>query len=122
MSDDAVKKIESFIHDQVAAWNARDKDTFFKLYKEACPGKMTIEYVGRPIDPDAWAVLENMWESSNALVDIDIVKTVVNANEAACYHINRMPSRKLNIHTMELYKFDADDMFVKYLIKPESTS
>ncbi|NNC38695.1 MAG: nuclear transport factor 2 family protein [Acidimicrobiales bacterium] len=119
MSDEQVAKIEKFIHDQVAAWNARDKDAFFKLYKAACPGNMTIEYVGRPIETDSWAVLDNMWETSNALVDIDIVKTVVNANEAVCYHINRMPSRGLDIHTMELYRFDGDDMHVKYLIKPE---
>jgi len=119
MSESQEEKIEKFILAQVDAWNARDKETFFSLYKAACPGKMTIEYVGKPIAPDAWAVLDNMWETSAAIVDIDMVKVVVNGSEGASYHINRMPSQGLDIHTIELYSFDGDDLHIRFFIKPE---
>ncbi len=113
-------EIEEFIQGQVKAWNARDKPKFIGYYKSVTPGSLKIEYANRPIEGNGWAVLEQMWESSNNIVDIDVIKTIINGNEAICYHINRMPSRNLDIHTMEIYHFDGQDLSVKYFIKPEA--
>jgi len=109
--------ISAFIHAQVQAWNQRDKKAFLAAYRKIAPGKLTIEYVGRSAPADGWAVLEQMWENTNAIVDIEEVILSVNGSEAACHNINHMPSRDMKIHTVELYAFDGDDVNVRYFVK-----
>lgn len=120
MSTPTPEKISEFIHAQVAAWNARDKDTFMGLYRGIVPGKLVIEYVGKPVSPDPMAVLEQMWTNTNAIVDIEESVMIVNGTEAACHNINKMPSRGMNIETVELYHFNGDDLHIRYFIKAPS--
>lgn len=115
----STEQIKTFIHDQVDLWNAKDREGFFACYKKIAKGRLVIEYVGRPIPDDAWQVLEQMWDTTNSDVEIEVAETIINGNEVACHHINKMPSKGINIQTVEIYKFDGDDLYVRYFIKPE---
>ena len=58
MSDIDSNNIERFLHAQVEAWNASDKEAFFEQYRSTCPNGLVIEYVGRPpLNVDGWTVL-----------------------------------------------------------------
>lgn len=109
-------KLESFLHAQVKAWNAHDRDAFFKVYRAMAPGKLEIEYVGRSTG-EGWAILENMWDTTNAIVEVEVITTILNGREAACHHINHMPSLDRKVETIELYRFDGDDLYIRYFIK-----
>lgn len=110
--------IETFLHTQVACWNAGDKDGFFTAYRIAAPGGLTIEYVGRP-PSDGWAVLEQMWARQSSAVRVEVVLAVVNGSEAACHHRNHVAAQGMAIDTIELYRFDGDgSLAVRYFIAP----
>ena len=117
MSDTETDKYAKFVHAQVKAWNARDKDAFLAAYKAIAPGKLLIEYVGRSAPADGWAVLEQMWTNTNALVNIEECTLIQNGSEIACHNYNHMPSRDARIETIELYKFDGENLSVRYFVK-----
>jgi hypothetical protein len=116
MSAEAIRR---FLHTQVACWNAGDKAGFLAAYREAAPGGLAIEYVGRPAT-DGWAVLEAMWERQNAAIEIEEAALIVNGLEAACYNRNRVRSDGRIIDTIELYRFEQDGrLLVRYFIRQE---
>lgn len=108
--------IDHFLHGQVDAWNAHDKDTFFALYKEFSPEGLSIEYVGRPAG-DPWQTLEAMWTNQNAKIRIDVKATIINGHEVACHHVNQVIGSEHGIHTIELYRFEGGKLFVRYFVK-----
>jgi len=110
--------LEKLLQHSIDCWNNRDRDAFMEAYRKLAPGKLTIEYVGKQ-SGDGWAILDNMWETTNAIVDIEVVKKIVNGDEVACHNINKMPSKNMTIHTIELFKFDGDDCHIRYFIRPE---
>lgn len=106
--------IRSFLHQQVACWNIGKKDEMFALYHQMVPGKLSIEYIGLPA-LEGWTALEDMWQRINGKVKIDVKEVMVTGNEAACYHHNLSvgidtPARP----SIELYKFDGDDLQIRY--------
>lgn len=108
------QEIRSFLHQQVEMWNAGQKEEMFALYHAMVPGKMSIEYVGIPV-LEGWAALEDMWQRFAGKVHIDVKEVMVTGNEAACYHHNNSigagtPPRP----SIELYKFDGDDVQIRY--------
>lgn len=110
--------IDTFLHTQVACWNAGDKAGFFAAYRVAAPRGLTIEYVDRP-PADGWAVLEQMWARQSGAVRIEVVQTIVNGHEAACHHRNHVAAQGTAIETIELYRFDGDGaLVVRYFIAP----
>jgi hypothetical protein len=112
------ESIRSFLHAQVACWNAGDQDGFLAAYREAAPGGLSIEYVGRPAS-DGWPVLAAMWERQNAAIAIEEVAAIVNGNEAACHNRNRVKGTDRVIETIELYRFDEDgELLVRYFVGP----
>jgi hypothetical protein len=109
------QEIRSFLHQQVECWNAGRKEEMFALYRQIVPGRMTIEYLGMPVIEDGWAALEDMWQRWAGKVHIDVIECMVTGNEAACYHHNSTigadtPPRP----SIELYKFDGDDVQIRY--------
>lgn len=108
--------IERFLHAQVAAWNAGDRDAFFAAYREAAPGGLTIEYVGRAAG-DGWAILEGMWAQQSARIEIEEVVAIVNGNEAACHNRNKVRGTAIAVETVELYRFDERRLSVRYFIR-----
>lgn len=108
--------IEHFLHAQVKAWNAGDKDGFFAAYTQAAPNGLQIEYVGRPIS-DGWPMLEGMWTQQSAKIEIEEVVMIINGNEAACYNRNKVRGTAMAIETIELYSFDAGRLVVRYFIQ-----
>jgi hypothetical protein len=108
--------IHEFLHAQLHAWNAGDKVAFFDEYRAMAPNGLQIEYVGRPAT-DGWPVLDNMWAQQNAKIEIQEVFTVINGNEAACHNRNTVRGTATAIETIELYRFDAGRLLVRYFIK-----
>lgn len=109
--------IEHFLHQQVAAWNAGDKEAFFATYRAAAPGGLNIEYVGRPAT-DGWPVLEQMWTQQSARIEIEEVAVVVNGNEAACHNRNKLRDSATAIETVEFYHFGDDgSLNIRYFVQ-----
>jgi len=113
-----IESIERFIHAQAKAWNAGDREAFLGAYREAAPKGLQIEYVGRP-NADGWSILEGMWAQQNAKIEIEEVLTIVNGSEAACHNRNKVRGTAIAIETIELYRFDAGRLQVRYFIKPQ---
>lgn len=110
------KTIEAFIHAQINAWNAGDKDAFFAAYRGAAPQGLQIEYVGKPAS-DGWPILEGMWAQQCAKIEVAEVVVVVNGNEAACHNHNKVRGTNMVIESIELYRFDAGHLTVRYFLK-----
>ncbi len=115
MSDLSKEEMERFLHGQLDAWNAGDRDKFFGLYREFSPNGLHIEYVGKP-DRDPWEVLETMWKDHNASMKVEAVKAIINGNEAACYHLNHITAAGVAIKTMEIYAFKDGKLSIRYFI------
>lgn len=110
------QSIAAFLHAQVKAWNAGDKQAFIAAYRKVAPNGLQIEYVGRPVT-DGWPVLENMWAQQSAKIEIDEVVAIVNGNEAACHNRNKVRGTSMAIETIEVYRFDEGRLSVRYFIK-----
>jgi hypothetical protein len=108
--------IEHFLHEQVHAWNAGDKQAFLGAYRKVAPNGLQIEYVGRPA-ADGWLVLEGMWQQQSARIEVEEVAAIVNGNEAACHNRNKVRGTSTAIETIELYRFDEGRLQVRYFIK-----
>jgi len=108
--------IEHFLHAQVQAWNAGDKEAFLAAYRQAAPRGLTIEYVGKPA-ADGWPVLEGMWAQQSAKIEIEEVVAIVNGSEAACHNRNKVRGTAMAIETIELYHFDDGHLTVRYFIR-----
>lgn len=115
MTDDKAA-IEAFLHAQVRAWNAGDREAFLGAYRAAAPNRLLIEYVGRPA-ADGWAVLEGMWAQQSARIEIEEVVAIVNGGEAACHNRNKVRGTTTAIETIELYRFDAGRLHVRYFVR-----
>lgn len=108
--------IEHFLHTQVQAWNAGDKEAFFAAYRAAAPKGLQIEYVGRPAG-DGWPVLEHMWATQCAKVEVEEALLIVSGTEAALHNHNKVRGTSLVIETIEQYIFDDGHLTVRYFIR-----
>lgn len=108
------EEIAHFLHEQVEAWNEGDRDRFFTAYRTAAPQGLSIEYVGRAPPGDGWPVLEDMWAKQNGKVRAEVVATLLNGSEAACYHLNHVTATGAVIKTVELYAFSGGTLAVRY--------
>jgi hypothetical protein len=113
---ETTESIAAFLHDQTEHWNAGDKTAFFDAYRRIAPAGLTIEYIGRP-PQDGWPVLEYMWENQRANIRAEPVAKIINGNEAACYVRNVVVGTARVIETVELFRFAAGHLFVRYFIK-----
>ena len=109
--------IEYFLHAQVRAWNAGDKEGFFAAYRSVAPQGLQIEYVGRGPATEGWPVLEGMWTQQSAKIEIEEVALIINGNEVACHNRNKVRGSALAIETIELYHFDNGRLTVRYFIR-----
>lgn len=106
--------IRQFLHRQVEFWNAGRKQEMFDAFHGIVPGKLSIEYVGIP-PLEGWAALEDMWQRFAGKVHIDVQQVMVTGQEAACYHHNTTVGEGSPVRpSIELYKFDGDDLQIRY--------
>ena len=110
-----VALIETFLHDQTAHWNAGDKAGFFADYRKVAPEGLRIDYVGRG-ETDGWPVLEQMWTQQQPKIRVEPVVKIINGNEAACHIRNVINGSDRAIDTIELFRFEAGVLFVRYFI------
>src|SRR5690606_39566431 len=80
-SSDVCSSDLGFLHDQLAAWNAHDREAFFGFYRAIAPNGLTIEYVGKP-PRDPWEILETMWADHNAHMRLEPVKAIIKIGRA----------------------------------------
>jgi hypothetical protein len=111
--------IEQFLHGQTKAWNDGDKGAFFAAYGAVAPEGIEIEYVGQPAG-EGWAILEAMWLRQNAKIQIEEVVAIVNADEAACHNRNWVRGTQNWIETIEVYRFLAGRLRVRYFIQKQT--
>lgn len=109
--------MEHFLHSQVRAWNAGDKEGFFAAYRSVAPGGLQIEYAGRGPAVEGWPVLEGMWAQQNSRIEIEEVALIINGSEVACHNRNKVRGNSLAIETIELYHFDNGRLTVRYFIQ-----
>jgi hypothetical protein len=109
--------IEDFLHAQVQAWNAGDREAFFAAYRSVAPQGLTIEYVGRTAPADGWPILANMWATQSAKVEIEEVVLIVNGLEATGHMRNKVRGTAMVIETIEFYRFNAGHLAVRYFIR-----
>lgn len=109
--------IEHFMHAQVQAWNAGDKDAFLAAYRAVAPKGLQIEYVGRGPAADGWPVLEGMWTAQAAKIAIEEVALIVNGNEAAGHNRNLVRGTTMAVETIELYRFEDGKLSVRYFVR-----
>jgi hypothetical protein len=110
--------IETFIHGQVASWNAHDRETFMAWYRRMAPRSLVIEYVGREDQREGWFVIEEMWDKHNAQITLEVVVTIINGHEAAVHHRNRIVGTDAVIESIETYRFEPAGLFVRYFLLP----
>ncbi len=108
--------ITQFLHDQVDAWNDGNRDAFFALYRDISGGALDIEYVGRAPASMGWPILDRMWSDQNPKVRIEVMASLVNGAEAACFHHNITRDGAQIIPTIEQYHFRSDGLSVRYFI------
>ena len=114
--------IERFMQGQVACWNRHDKEAFMALYHEMASESLDIEYVGRPAQ-DGWFVIEEMWDKHNGQFELGVVSTIINGNEAAIHHHNKIVGTGVVIESIETYRFEPGKLSVRYFLKtPEASS
>jgi hypothetical protein len=110
--------IEAFMHGQVASWNVHDRDTFMAWYRRMAPQWLLIEYVGRENQGEGWFVIEEMWDKHNAQITLEVVVTIINGNEAAVHHRNRIVGTDTAIESIETYRFEPGGLLVRYFLLP----
>lgn len=115
MSNTDQAAFERFLHGQIAAWNAKDKEAFFEHYRSFAPNGLTIEYVGKS-SSDGWPILEGMWANQADKINVEVVCTIINGDEAACHHINRVIGSEVGIKTIEIYRYGEGKLRVRYFI------
>jgi len=109
--------IQTFMHDQVAAWNRGDKNAFFEAYRRVAPHGLQIEYVGRGPATDGWPVLDAMWAQQSAKIEIEEVVLAINGSDAAAHNRNKVRGTAAVIDTIEIYHFDEGRLSVRYFVK-----
>jgi hypothetical protein len=107
--------IEDFLHGQVDCWNRGDREGFFAHYRRVAPDGLSIEYVGQPI-LGSWALLEGMWTQQQPRVRVQVRQCIVSGNEAACHHLNAYREQEGGVETIELYRFEAGTLSIRYFI------
>lgn len=109
------KAITDFLHTQIKAWNAGDRDGFMKAYRSAAPKGLQIEYVGKA-STDGWPVLEGMWSQQSSKIEIEELALIVNGNEVACHNLNKVRGTTVAIETIELYRFEEGHLSIRYFV------
>lgn len=108
-------RIAQFLASQIAHWNAGDKEGLFADYRAVASKGLRIDYVGRG-ESDGWPILEKMWERQPTIRAVPLVK-IINGNEAACHVRNEFIGTDRAVHTIELFRFEEDVLFIRYFIQ-----
>lgn len=107
------KEINSFLNEHIRLWNACDREAFTALYRKYAANGLTIEYVGVPIG-DGWAAFDQMWDTYNGKVRVDIDTILVNGNEGACHYENVIKESGQSNPSLELYRFGDGELYIRY--------
>lgn len=106
-------EIMAFLTEQLALWNAGEREAMTALYRRHAPDGLVIEYVGHPIG-DGWAAYNHMWDNHGGKVTAEAQEILVNGNEGACFVRNtRVATGRFN-PSIETYRFGDGTLQVRY--------
>lgn len=111
------REIREFMTQQVALWNAGDREAMTQMYRRYAPRELVIEYIGQPIG-DGWATYDHMWDAYAGRVRLEIVELLVNGQEAAAFHQNIRVESGLSNPSIETYRFEEGRMVIRYFSRP----
>lgn len=120
MKDYSEADIRQFLQDNFRLWNARDREAFTALYREASPNGLVIEYVGQPRVDDGWQAFNHMWDNYNHDVNAELKEVLVNGNEGVCYVHNHSARDGVAHPSIEIYRFDKGQLYIRYFHNAES--
>lgn len=108
------EEINNFLAKKIELWNKGEREALANLYREFAPKSVTFEYVGGPV-LDAWQALDDMWEQFGDSIEMEIVVTLINGNEAACYIKNHHRDKPGNFTpTIETYVLGDGTLHERY--------
>ena len=112
--------LEHFVHAQVDCWNKGDKQGFLNCYEQIAPNGLSVEIVAVPAMPamDPWLILNNMWDKTQADINIKILCAVVAGNEAVTHHQNWKQTGELSSYTLETYTLEDGKLTARYFVSP----
>jgi hypothetical protein len=101
----AEQALRDFVFQQIELWNAGRKADFMALYRDTAPTGLTLEYVAKQTltGNAAWAGLEQMWETYQARVKLQLFECIVNGTDAACYFRNLWSGEQTLSSGIEVY-------------------
>ncbi|KJS09776.1 MAG: hypothetical protein VR73_01050 [Gammaproteobacteria bacterium BRH_c0] len=112
--------IRTFLENNFKLWNARDREAFTALYKEAAPNGLFIEYVGQDKVEDGWQAFNYMWDNYINEIQADLMQLLVNGNEGVCYVHNNSARDGVAHPSIEIYKFQDGQLHIRYFHNTES--
>lgn len=119
MSAPSKEQILAFVDEKVTLWNAGKREELAALYKAIAPNEVIFEYVGLPIE-DGWKALDDMWDRFGDEVEMEIIETLINGNEVACYiHNHRRSQPGAYTATVETYVFENGNVHERYYFSTE---
>lgn len=113
MANPTDAEIKAFIADQIAYWNAGERDKMTALYERHAPKGLIIEYVGQPVG-DGWATYNHMWDTYAGQVAVEALLVLVNGAEAACSISNVRTATGLSNPSIETYRFEDGTLHIRY--------
>ncbi|HLS98378.1 MAG: hypothetical protein WDA10_06885 [Porticoccaceae bacterium] len=106
--------IRAFIDEKIQLWNSGKRPELAALYRAFAPNAMTFEYVGGPV-LDGYVALEDMWERFGNEIEMEVVDTLINGDEVACYIKNHRRSQPgFFTTTIEVYQIGDGTLHERY--------
>jgi hypothetical protein len=112
-------EIYDFLKQQVALWNAGEREAMTALYRQYAPDGLVIEYVGEPIG-DGWQTFEHMWDAYSGKVRSEVIEMLVNGNEGACFLRNLRPASGVANPSIEIYRFEEGRLHIRYFHRTDT--
>ncbi|ALR22017.1 MULTISPECIES: nuclear transport factor 2 family protein [Sphingobium] len=113
MSDVSKQDIENFITNQYRLWSENRIDEMMDLFRAIAPNGFTIQYVGAP-EVEGEKAMADMIAEYAGKIRTDLVRLLINGNEAATVVDNIRNDTEQVIPSIETYRFENGKMYVRY--------
>ena len=113
MAEVSKQEIEHFLVNQYRLWSEDRIDEMMDLFRRIAPNGFTIQYVGSP-EVEGEKAMADMIAQYAGKMRTELVKLLVNGNEAATVVDNIPTDSDQVIQSIETYKFEGGKMQVRY--------
>jgi hypothetical protein len=122
---EAPDRLRAFLLDQVAAWNAGDREECLRQYEAISGGRYFLEFPLGADEVPGRPVIEQIWDKLQTItrLTIDHVAVSDDGTEAALYvrnlHTHEDGSTDTNV-SIEIYRLDDDGLHIRYFSEADS--